>query len=503
MASARNYNKETQTVTNGLDQPSNMVNIQDQDNNNNSVQLNDTAQQYAAGLEIRNSAISAYNTGINVMYFESADGASLGQANSQEAKNMNNTAESTAGSAEALNGEWKQVDDSDIPVDIPTQSVTTNSNVSGQNNNNNSVQLNDSAQQDADALAIVNNANSAQNSGLNIIVDAIDVPKGIKNTTVTQTNTQTASNHENFASAYEDAYAGNINKQSQEVINSDKVNDTEVQVEIVDNSNNNNSVQLNDSAQQNAKALEITNMAVSSANTGFNIAIFSNVTDSTITQTNDQTASNFENKAYGNTSATAVNGEFSENPGQYIRTVHARIGDEDNDGNIIDGQDNNNNSVQLNDNAQENAQGLSIANIAKVALNSAFNVIWVENSTSNATITQSNTQVAGNHNNLADGGVALAMNNTKQNQLIENCYCADILDQNNNQNSVQVNDNAQANLRGWHVLNGATSAVNMATNLMATKGEVSGTVLIQTNTQTAVNFSNTAIGTDATAGNIK
>ncbi len=499
VASAKNYNKEMQTVVNGLDQPSDKVNIQAQDNNNNSVQLNDTAQQNAAGLEIRNSAVSAYNTGVNLMVFESADSASLDQENHQTAENMNNSAYGSS-KADALNGEW------DDETNVPTQFVQTNSNVMDQDNNNNSVQLNNAAQENAAALAIVNNANSSQNSGLNIIVDLITSGgstgggstdpslKGISGTHVDQENEQHAYNHYNYADATEgDAYAGNINKQSQEVINSDAVDGTEVQVDIVDNSNNNNSVQLNDTAQKNAKALEITNMAVSAANTGFNIAIFHSVTDSEIDQENDQTASNFENEAYGTASATAVNGEFSENPGQHIRNVHARI----------NGQDNNNNSVQLNDNAQENAQGLSIANIAKVALNSAFNVIWVENSVSGADIEQENHQYAYNHNNYAEGGVALAMNNTKQNQLIENCYCADIVDQNNNQNSVQVNDAAQANLRGWHVLNGATSAINMATNFMATKGAVSGTTLTQENHQHAVNFSNTAWGTSATAGNLK
>ncbi len=498
VATAENLNKETQFVTNDWDNDSNVMNVVGQNNNNNSVQLNDNAQENATGLEIRNSAISAYNTGMNIMVFESSENASLSQSNDQEAYNMNNTAEGYS-YASAMNRELIYFD-----VESPTQYVGTWSNVQDQNNNNNSVQLNDNAQANAAGLAIVNNANSAQNTGLNVLVDFIsddddddtgtDTPKGINSTGVSQANTQKAENHVNRATSEAMAIAKNANKQTQDIRNAEEVDDQAVQVQIVNQNNNNNSVQLNGNAQQNARGLEITNMAVSAANTGINIAVFHSVTASSVEQTNDQTASNFENyaSALGEESgAIAMNGEFAENPGQYVHNVHARI----------EGQNNNNNSVQLNDNAQENAAGLFISNIAKVALNSGFNVVWVENNTTDSSITQSNTQTAGNHNNTAIAWTAIAMNYNKQSQVIENCYCADILDQNNNQNSVQVNDNAQANLEGWHVLNGASSAVNMATNIMATSGAVSGTTLTQTNVQTSVNYSNFATGLSATAGN--
>ena len=242
----------------------------------------------------------------------------------------------------------------------------------------------------------------------------------------------------------------------------------------------------------------MTNMAVSAANTGFNIGVFNNVVNSNVGQTNTQTASNFENVASASMTAEAGNAEpWMEDsvPGQYVHNVHA----------TINGQDNNNNSTQLNDNAQQNAEGLSIANVAKVALNSGFNVTWIAGDTSDSSITQTNTQTAGNHNNYvsadAEEGVALAWNMNKQSQTIENCYCADVNDQNNNQNSVQLNDNAQQNIRGWHVLNGASSAVNMATNIIATQGTMSGSVIQQINTQTATNFSNMATGSEATATN--
>jgi len=497
-AYAENYNKEKQRIVNGF---SPAGSVSDQDNNNNSVQLNDNAQANATGLEIRNSAMSAYNTGMNIMEFDSSDNVILNQNNLQTAGNMNNYAEADeayAGNAEGIGFYYSE---------SPTQYVRTNTNVNGQNNNNNSVQLNDNAQQNAAALAMVNNANSAQNTGLNIMVDLIveqppdeEPPegKGITLTVVNQTNDQVAKNHRNIANATDEAYAYNRNKQTQNIRNAEEIDQGAAQVDIVDQNNNNNSVQLNGNAQQNAKALEMTNMAVSAANTGMNIGVFNNINTSVVNQTNNQIASNFENTAVGGSYAQAGNEEnWGEEtvPGQYVHNVHGNISN----------QNNNNNSVQLNDNAQQNAEGLSIANIAKVALNSGINVMWVAGTTTDSEINQTNNQSAGNHNNYAETtgeeGVALAWNYNKQRQWIENCYCADINGQNNNQNSVQVNGNAQANLRGWHVLNGATSAVNMGTNIMATKGAVSGTVINQTNIQRATNFSNTATGTNATATN--
>jgi len=498
-ADAYNYNKETQKIINGY---SPQGEVSDQDNNNNSVQLNDRAQANATGLEIRNSAISAYNTGMNIMQFDSSNGASLSQDNEQVSTNMSNRAEGD--DAVAYNAEG----DSFLET-TPTQYVNTNTNVSGQNNNNNSVQLNNDAQQNAAGLAMVNNSNSAQNTGINIMVDLIvdddggttppDTTKGITGTIVSQSNTQVAKNHKNEAYATDDATAYNGGKQTQNIRNAEDIDSNQDQLTIVDQNNNNNSTQLNDNAQQNATALEMTNMAVSAVNTGINIGVFNNVNTSEVSQLNDQTASNFENGVVGGDSATAKNAEYGDTlddptvPGQYVHNVHADI----------NGQNNNNNSTQLNGNAQQNAAGLSIANVAKVALNSGINLAWIEGVMDGSTISQENNQVAGNHNNYAEASEAFAMNENKQRQWIENCYCANVDGQNNNQNSVQVNGDAQMNLKGWHVLNGSNSAVNMATNAMITKSAVNGSALIQMNVQRATNFSNTAVGEDATAGNVR
>ena len=301
----------------------------------------------------------------------------------------------------------------------------------------------------------------------------------------------------------------------------------------INQENNLDSVQMNDSAQQNAKGADLVEAATSSLNLGINILwsdsepsepedAVKRPEDGTFPvvvegpnapmafghqyeQKNKQYAYNHVNTANGSYSASATN-ENKESQDIY-NNVHK--GD-DEQGNIVSssvaGQDNNN-SVQLNDFAQQNAEGLSIANIAKVALNSGFNVMWISGATTDSNIMQKNDQLAGNHNNYAEAtgesGTALAMNHNKQRQWIENCYCANINGQNNNQNSVQVNDYAQQNVRGWHVLNAATSAVNMGTNIAVMKGDVSGSTLTQMNIQSSYNFSNTAVGTDATATNME
>jgi len=486
-ADAYNRNKETQVVNNDSPDNDGQGSVANQNNNNNSVQLNDYAQQNVKGLEVKNSALSAYNTGINIMSFDkSEEDTLLTQKNKQTAQNMGNTAE--ARTAYAGNYEDEGI----------TQNVNNDYSVTNQNNNNNSVQLNDYAQQNAAGLSVANVSNSAHNAGINVMIDLTTGDKGIYSTNVHQKNKQIAENHKNVAIAEEEkgtAIAENSGKQSQNVTNADIPDYTDQPV-INGQNNNNNSVQLNGYAQDSARGLEITNSAVSAVNTGINIGVFHVVSSSTIRQKNKQAASNFENTADaypGGSRATAQNAE-PDNGGQYIDTVHS----------IIEDQDNNNNSVQLNDYAQQNAQGLSIANVAKVALNSGINALWLEGTVSGSEIKQKNDQTAGNHNNFAtSSGTSLAMNVNKQRQLIENCYCADINGQNNNQNSVQVNGSAQANLKGWHVLNGATSAVNMGTNIMVMKAAVSGTAVRQVNVQRATNFSNTASGHNATAGNVR
>ena len=75
-----------------------------------------------------------------------------------------------------------------------------------QDNNMNSVQLNDNAQQFASAVVLINSAGSAVNAGLNVIRVG-----SIGTSCITQTNTNTAVNFSNTANGGTFAYAINRN----------------------------------------------------------------------------------------------------------------------------------------------------------------------------------------------------------------------------------------------------------------------------------------------------
>ncbi|WP_457642472.1 hypothetical protein [Persephonella sp.] len=164
-------------------------------------------------------------------------------------------------------------------------------------------------------------------------------------------------------------------------------------------------------------------------------------------------------------------------------------------------QNNNNNSVQLNDNAQTGVKGIIVSNIANTAANIAVNMMSVGDIT-DSSVAQNNEQLAENHVNAASGSFyAYAGNLNKQKQYIYNCNCTAVDgEQNNNMNSVQLNDNAQAGMEALVLLNAANSAANVGINVL-NAGTVSGSTITQTNNATAVNYSNTATGANATATN--
>ena len=503
LALALNINKEKQIILN-------KGNIVDQDNNNNSVQLNDNAQRGASGgkddndegtsaILLANYAISSVNHALSVFVAGNINSTEGGQFNKQVALNMGNYAEAQAGEspvAIAGNGEtgptqmiWNEYGEfTDDGIDPYT--------ITDQDNNNNSVQLNDNAQRSANAMAMLNIANSAYNTGANLMMTG-----DITDSSISQTNEQGAENHVNIARAEHPngtAVAGNLNKQTQNVHNAVEDQFDGFMV-VEDQDNNNNSVQLNNNAQRDATGMDMTNSAISAGNTGFNIMSTGALTNTNIGQLNSQTARNFDNEAYtyvgeGNNTAIAGNAELTENPGQYIHTVHATIIE----------QDNNNNSVQLNENAQRGISVMSGINMAQSAVNSGMNILFVDGSATNSNVNQTNMQYASNHNNFATAdGLAVAVNLNKQKQIIENCFCSDFseTDQDNNMNSVQVNGNAQRDASGWMLVNASTSAANVGTNIAVISGTVSGSSFTQTNVQTAINFSNKASGSTAITGN--
>ncbi len=466
MAFAFNLNKQTQLVENSPESQ-----IDGQNNNNNSVQLNDNAQQSSVAVSIINASTSAVNFGINVAEADAVTDT-VSQSNTQKATNMSNYAVGSL--AVAGNGEFSNA----------TQTVLNeyheDSSVSNQNNNNNSVQANDNAQETATVESILNSAQSAANIAGNIAVLG-----DVTGSTVSQRNQNTASNHQNVAMASDVALAGNLNKQTQNVENDPApIPEFEGLALIDEQNNNNNSVQANDNAQRAVKGILLENAASSATNAALNTLSAASLSDSYVSQTNIQSASNYENAAFSGGFAMASNLEVSMHPGQYIHNVHASIN-----------QDNNNNSVQLNDNAQADIAVDKTINSANSAVNAAQNLLYTGD-VSGSTVVQTNMQYAGNHNNLAMGGSgAVAVNLNKQTQVIENCWCTDLSDghsQNNNMNSVQLNDNAQQNAMGTLIANAADSAVNGALNLLAA-ATVTSSHIVQSNVNTAINFSNVSV----------
>ncbi|HBG46627.1 MAG TPA: hypothetical protein DDW94_06500 [Deltaproteobacteria bacterium] len=466
-----------QTIVNESNFP-----VADQNNNLDSVQLNDFAQESSNVEGLINSAVSAVNASANLLYSGPATSSGIEQENDNTAKNHVNDsfAFNNDAYAQNLNKQTQYVNNDEFSV------------IEGQDNNNNSVQMNDNAQQNSEGVSVQNSAFSANNFGLNIYSsDSGNIAGG----DITQTNTQHAYNMNNTANGEVNAFAQNY---EEGLITQLVVND--FFSVIVDQDNNNNSVQVNDQAQQNALVDSLVNTAKSATNTGANLATVGDVTGTDIYQTNTAVAENhvndafaFDGDAYANNynkqTQNVINGDFS----------------------VVVSQENNNNSVQVNNDAQENVSAVLLENSASSAVNAGLNVLNVGDITnSDDTIYQKNVQTAENFNNYADGGEDATASNKETaaspGQLIINEDVAVILDQNNNNNSVQLNDNAQQYVTVDKLINSANSAVNVGQNLINwdwTVGDVTNSIIHQENTQTAKNHYNDAFASDeiATAEN--
>ena len=291
MALAGNLNKQTQNVFNAPleDWAGDTALVEDQNNNNNSVQLNDNAQRAVQGVLLENSASSATNAALNALSVASLTTSEVSQLNFQEASNYENEAYAE-GVAFASNLELTEA----------SGQLVYNEHASiNQDNNNNSVQLNDNAQASMVVDKAINSANSAVNAAQNLM-SAGD----ISGSSILQYNEQYAGNHNNYATAVE-AYAQNLNKQTQIIENCFCTDLSEGHSQ----DNNMNSVQLNDNAQQNAKATMIINAANSAVNGALNLLAAATVTDSHIVQANVNTAVNFSNVSTGGTLAVSSNTE--------------------------------------------------------------------------------------------------------------------------------------------------------------------------------------------------
>ncbi len=565
------------------------------DNNNNSVMMRDNALKDSQIVILVNSSTSAINAGMNQV--TGGDfGNALSQINNQSGFNFNNSADST-GFALATNAEVSDVNaldglinpDRQLPeVSVPTQHIINHFNrnagidagdpdpghsdspnnpynvtyIRDNNNNNNSVQSRDNVQENAQSNYLANTAKTAANFGFNIA----SLENVANLTTISQQNTQTAENHNNTADSLDStAIAGNFNKETQVIDNMDVVNPIDLYNAtgiIREQDNNNNSVQKKDDSERYAKVIVGHNVAVSAVNAGLNLLEVASLgVGSTVTQTNTQTSNNFNNTADGLT-AYAENADLTPykdragniidlpigrmdkpllGPGQLIHNVHATILE----------QNNNNNSVQLANDAQGGSSSdpysfFESVNASTSAMNTGMNVIAVgfpgdltqlfdemlmaTGTVGSNSITQTNTQTAGNHINDANATfLALAANKNKEIQWVDNCNCTDIASvntavlpdfddlgrpvkdllkvtetpqQNNNMNSVQIRDRAQRYATGVFMGNAANSAVNASMNFM-TSGQVTGTTVTQTNNAVANNWNNTATGAPAIAGNFE
>src|SRR3972149_7894912 len=457
--------------------------VNDQNNNLDSVQLNDFAQESSQIEGLVNSAVSAVNASANLLYSEETTSSGITQENTNTARNHVNDAFALDNDAYAQN------------INKQTQNVTNSEDVTidDQENNNNSVQLNDDAQRYSEGVSLINSAFSADNFGLNVYSsDSAPITGG----SVDQTNTQNAYNMNNTANAdIGNAYAQNIEEGDAGEDGTQEI-ETASGATINYQDNNNNSVQLNDNAQQNAVVDSLVNTAKSATNTGANLATVGDLTGTDVYQTNTAVAENHVNDAFSFDGSA-----YAENLNKQTQNI------ENGQTAFVLEQENNNNSVQLNGNAQQNASAVLVENSAASAVNAGLNVLNAGDIlNSDDTIEQTNFQTAENFNNYADGGTDAKARNWEQaanpGQYIANLDLALVLDQNNNNNSVQLNDNAQQNVTADKVVNSANSAVNVGQNLLnweTTGGDVTNSEVNQTNTQTAKNHYNDAFAVDGVA----
>jgi len=458
---AENHKHADQSITNYGD-------VDSQNNNNGSVQLNDSSLVSASSLNILNAADTAHNT-------------------YQRLTNVNNSfnvSSITNNKQDAYNSGYE------------TQTITNYGDVTNQNNNNSSVQLNGNALSSASSLVISNSAGSAEN-----VAQMIGSTSNSVYVTIGQHTTQ---------------YAENSEDDIQTIANSGEVNPVQ--------NNNNGSVQLNDSAEASASALLMTNTATSAANFSQNIINVANDVSVHASQSNVQEAHNvvypyqtIENYddselqnnnnasvqlngdaqslanslAMANTADSAMN--LAQNVVNAVNINGLNIVEQSNEQEAYNGemsgdsplqnvvnvvftdtyfQDNNQASVQLNDNAQEGASSMIIANTASSAANVAQNVANLSGVFAVDTVIQSNTQHAENYSYWS------------QDQIVGQ---NDTFAQKNNLNSVQLNDNAQEGASSMIIANTADSAMNIAQNIASTTELIGFNAIIQSNDQVAIN----------------
>ena len=219
--------------------------------------------------------------------------------------------------------------------------------------------------------------------------------------------------------------------------------------------NNNASVQLSDSAQINISASIASNASASAVNIGENVVSLDSLNNANIDQRNVQRARN------------------NILPEQNIL----------NSGYFSYLENNNNGSVQLNDNAQFNSRSIILNNSASSAKNIAHNLIEATNLNNTNTISQANIQRS---RNGSKGMQEIGQNIIERDNTL----------QNNNQVSIQLNDNAQANVNSDIITNSAYSAENIGQNYVAITGLNAVNNINMSNRQRVVNFTKFDVSQD-------
>ena len=448
----------------GIQVVTNSTNISNQQNNNDSVQANGNSQANTSGMQVMNMVNSAANTQTNTAAIDTSIGISSSQSNTQYAENheassqtidnfaavsnqnnnnatvqMNDSSQmgTTAGIVSNVAGSAMNIGQNIASITNSSaiglaqsnsqtatnegydeQYITNGGNNSTQNNNNSSVQVNSQSQSSSSTFVLNNTSSSASNIGQNFVF--VD---GLLGSNLSQSNYQMASNDK--IPYQEISNGGNTTIQN----------------------NNNGSVQINDDGQTNASSIALSNTANSAKNIGQNIVDATNMNGvNVISQSNEQYAYNGA-ASFSGLYQTVINGDVST-------------------------QNNNNQSVQLNSNAQASTNAVSLSNTANSSENIAQNVADVSGAVSINVISSSNYQEAYNYTRW---------------EVVQNVASGDSDLQRNNNNSVQLNENAQNASSGMSISNTSASASNIGQNLANTGQIIGFNIVSQSNEQYAYN----------------
>ncbi|WP_456465100.1 beta strand repeat-containing protein [Persephonella sp.] len=383
------------------------------------------------------------------------------------------------------------------------QVITNPTDISAQQNNNDSVQLNGTSQSGSSGTQITNNVNSAENVNTNVVsIDSSSFMSTSQLSNQFASNTESSEQYiDNNASATDQnnnnasvqinddsqtginvgvasnmaASAGNIAQNIGSITNSDTTSLGQTNIQTADNSgssyqgiynggtaedqeNNNASVQLNDNAQSSSNSMVLDNSSMSAHNVAQNVIYVDGLDSSLLSQANTQHAEN-----------------VSDADQQITNDGDARF------------QNNNNGSVQVNGNAQTDSNGMVIKNTAFSAQNVGQNILSGQNLDGVNVISQLNDQTAING----------AMDPETASQEVVNQF-AEL--QNNNNASVQLNENAQANTGSMAMLNTSNSASNTAQNIVDVSGGTSVNIITSSNIQTASNYTRWSVEQDIATG---